>query len=194
MGRTKIKAVKQPDDVTCGPAALKTALTLLDNRISLPRAIRICGTTRHGTSTRKMLKAIRATGKVAAYIRNSSLRHIRTVLSVKKRSKAAIILPYLYSVRDKAPQTDSGHWAVVASYSPAQNRIVLFDSYIGGKSSYRWQSFRNKRWVDYELRKPTRGSRAKEPSARIVKRFDRPLIVVANRNRDLPAFARNRIS
>jgi len=183
-----IKPIKQPDDVTCGPTSLKIALKILGMNRPLNKLIRLCKTNSNGTSTNKMIQAILKLRLSALYVENSTLRHIRTALKTTRKIKRAILVSYLYDLdKDRIPNPESGHWAVVDTYQSNHDRIVLLDSASGKKKSYAWPEFR-RRWVDYDLKRYRLNS--KTPHFKYVRRWQpQGMLVISDQSKNLPHFA-----
>jgi len=187
MTRSRISPIKQPDDNSCGPAALKTALAMLGKRASVSALIDLCKTNKNGTTTRNMLSAIKHLKLSSLVVEKTTLNHLLSALRSPKTIKRAVLVSYLYHI-DKNDQVDpdSGHWAVVSSYKPASGRIVLLDSYTGQKISYPWSEFR-RRWVDKKLKKRKITKRGVE--WKFIKKPEKQLMIVVSQTADsLPKF------
>ena len=153
MGRNKAKTYSQPDETTCGPAALKTALEILGIRKSLPGLVKLCGTNKNGTSVKKLIRAANQLDLAVLTVEWATLRHLHAALRHNSQKPLAVIVDYLYDLdRDYSPDEESGHYATVASFSGRQGKIVLFDSSSGGRKSYLWSEFLD-RWYDYDYRR-----------------------------------------
>lgn len=153
MGRSKAKSHLQPDDRSCGPASLKTALEILGVRKSLGDLIKLCKTNRNGTSPAKLIRAANHLGISVMAVEETTLTHLQNTLKYKSLKPRAVIVDYLYDLKaDFSPHEESGHYAAVASYSASNRRIILFDSSTGTKKSYDWKDFMN-RWCDFEFKK-----------------------------------------
>ena len=188
MSRSRILPIKQPDEDSCGPAALKTALSILGKRSSVSNLIQLCGTNKNGTTTRNMIRAIKKLQLPALVTEKTTLNHVLSALKSSPAQKRAVIVSYLYALDARHnPKPDSGHWAVVSSFKPSTSRIVLFDSYTGQKTSYDWTEFR-KRWIDQTLKRRKLGKRGS--AFRLVRKSERQLmIVVSTQVHDLPKFS-----
>lgn len=187
MGRTHVRPIEQPDEVTCGPSSLKVALDILGKRKSLRSLISLCNTTRQGTTTNKMIQAINTLELSALLIKKTTLRHIKSTLKYHPKKTRAALVFYLYDVDEKnRPHPESGHWAVVRSYSEEKKRIFLFDSYSGKRKSYTWSEFR-RRWQDYELKRRSVKKRGRKFQF-IRKKQPQFMIVLANNPYHLPNF------
>ncbi|MEK7064679.1 MAG: cysteine peptidase family C39 domain-containing protein [Patescibacteria group bacterium] len=180
MGRSKAKTYLQPDDRTCGPASLKTALEILGIRKSLGELIRLCKTNRNGTSPARLIRAANRLGISVLAVEWTTLTHLQNALKHKPLKPRAVIVDYLYDLKaDFSPHEESGHYATVASYSASNRRIILFDSSSGGKKSYDWKDFLD-RWYDFE---------SKKRQAKFVKSWNNHLMLVLARNVNyLPKF------
>lgn len=187
MGRSRARAIRQPDDLTCGPSSLKMALQILGIRRSLDMLIELCRTNRNGTNTVNMIRAINKLGLSVLAVQNSTLHHLQSALRSPTNQARAVLVTYLYDLDEKEdPHPDSGHWAVVSSYLASKSRIVLLDSASGKKKSYDWQDFRN-RWVDYDLKRYKSHGNGKQ--FRFVRCWQpQLLLVVAKDPRHLPKF------
>lgn len=153
MGRTHVSPIQQPDDTTCGPAASKLALQILGTRKSLRFMTGLCRTNRNGTSTINMVKAMNKLGFPVMVVQYATLHHLQSALRYPPNQVRAVMVSYLYEDDDKErPHPDSGHWAVVSSFSASESKIVLLDSAEGRKKSYDWQEFRN-RWTDFDYKR-----------------------------------------
>lgn len=187
MGRSHVTPIHQPDDTTCGPSALKSALTILGKRKSLASLIELCKTNRNGTSTKNMIAAINTLGLPVLVVEFATLHHLQSALKYSPNATRAILVSYLYDLDEQEnPHPDSGHWAVVSSYSARNSRIVLLDSASGKKKSYPWKEFRQ-RWMDYDLkrRKITKGKK----EFKLVRRWQEQLLMVIAKNEaNLPKF------
>jgi predicted double-glycine peptidase len=151
MSRSKAKTHPQPDGYTCGPASLKTALDILGKRVPLDELITICKTGRNGTSVKNLIRAINQLGYPVMAIEWATLRHLQSSLKSLPNEPRAIIVNY-QEIEEADEKDESGHYATVASFSSRDSRIVLFDSYLGGKKSYRWTDFIDI-WYDYDYRR-----------------------------------------
>jgi ABC-type bacteriocin/lantibiotic exporter with double-glycine peptidase domain len=187
MGRSHITPVQQPTDFTCGPAALKTGLHIFGIHKSLPSLIKLCKTTRNGTTTQNLIKAWNSFGFTVLATEYTTLRHLQSALKYSPNNIRAVMVSYLYDLDEKnRPHPDSGHWAVVSSYAASKNRIVLFDSASNTKKSYNWQEFRN-RWRDFDLKR----KKIEEGSQkfRLVRHWEPQLMLVIAKNvESLPKF------
>lgn len=181
MTRSRTTPIKQPDENSCGPAALKMAMTILGKRASISSMIRLCKTNKNGTTTNNMILAIRSLKLAALVLEKTTLRHLLSSLRTSSLQKRAVLVSYLYA-KDRNP--DSGHWAVVSSFKPATGRIVLLDSFTGQKTSYSWLEFR-KRWIDETLRRRYFSAR----KYRFIHKQEKQLMIVLAREAEhLPKF------
>lgn len=188
MGRTHVRPILQPDEITCGPASIKHVLEMFGKRKSLRSLIALCKPTRNGTSAKNMIRALSTLGFVVMSVEKATLKHLISALKHNSTKPRAVIVSYLYydesDTGDKWMQT--GHWAAVSSFSASRNRIVLFDSYFGKRKSYTWSDFRE-RWMDYDLIR--RKFTAKKKSYRYIKKWQRQMaIIIAKDMAHLPAF------
>lgn len=191
MGRSKVITQRQPDDVTCGPTALKHALSALGKRYSVETLVDICKTNRNGTSTKNMIRAVQKLGLATLTVEYATLHHLQSALRNSQHATRAILVTYLYDkqAEKNIPHPDSGHWAMVSAYSASKSRIILLDSNTGKKKSYGWADFRQ-RWMDYDLARvrvhtPTSGKKF-----RLVKKWQRQLmVVIAREPKHLPKFS-----
>lgn len=190
MGRSHVSAIRQPDDQTCGPAALKIALAVLGKRRSLKTLINLCKTNRNGTSTRNLITAINKLGFSALAVEYATLHHLQSALRYPPNQMRAVLVSYLYDLDEKdRPHIDSGHWAVVSSYSSRSSRIILLDSSTGKKKSYPWISFRD-RWMDFDLKRKLLHRRGRR--FQLVRRWQQQMmIVIAKDQENLPKFKIN---
>ncbi len=180
MGRSKAKTHLQPDDRTCGPTSLKTALEILGMRKSLGDLIKLCKTNRNGTSPAKLIRAANSLGVSVLAVEWTTLTHLQNALKHQSLKPRAVIVDYLYDLKaDFSPHEESGHYAAVASYSASNRRIVLFDSSTGTKKSYDWKDFLC-RWCDFEF---------KRRSGKLIKSWNnRLMFVLAKDPKHLPQF------
>lgn len=187
MGRSHIKPIQQPDDTTCGPAALKHALAMFGRRKSLDSLMQLCSTNRNGTSTKSMIHAANKLGYAVLVVEYATLHHLQSALKYQPNQVRAVLVSYLYDLDDKdRPHPESGHWAAVSSYRPSQSRIVLLDSASAKKKSYEWSDFRS-RWMDFDLKRRRVSAHSKH--FKLVRRWQQQLMVVmARRPEDLPDF------
>lgn len=187
MGRSHVTPIHQPDDTTCGPSALKSALAILGKRKSLASLIELCKTTRNGTSTENMIAAVNKHGLPALVLEYATLHHLQSALKYSPNAPRAVLVSYLYDLDEKdRPHPDSGHWAVVTSYSARNSRIVLLDSASGKKKSYPWKEFRD-RWMDYDLKR--RKIKKGKKEFKLVRRWQEQLMMVIAKKKDnLPKF------
>jgi ABC-type bacteriocin/lantibiotic exporter with double-glycine peptidase domain len=187
MGRTHVTPIQQPDNTTCGPAALKLAFEIFGKHKSLSTLIKLCKTTKNGTSTKNMIAVANKAGYAVEVVQYATLHHLQSALRYPPNNVRAVLVSYLYDLDEKdRPHPDSGHWAVVSSYAASKSRIVLMDSSTGGKKSYAWSDFR-RRWMDYDLkrRKITRRGHA----FRLVKSWQQQLLMIIAKNEEsLPLF------
>lgn len=191
MGRTEIKPIRQPDDYTCGPTALKHALSILGIRKSIKNLVSLCMTNNNGTSTKHMINAILRCRLAAMLVERATLKNIRSVLRYTSKHIRAILVCYLYDTDIHGfPMTESGHWATVSSFSSARGKIILFDSYTGSRKSYPWPDFRN-RWIAYDLKR--RLVSKFENKFTIIRKWQpQQIIVIARDSRDFPKFSSRR--
>jgi ABC-type bacteriocin/lantibiotic exporter with double-glycine peptidase domain len=187
MGRSKVSPIQQPTDFTCGPVSLKLAMAIFNKRISLEESTALCRTTRNGTSTKNLIMAFNKLGIYVLAIEYATLRHLRSALSHTQNKKRAILVSYLYDLKEnEKPHPDSGHWAVVSSYRSDLSRIILLDSASAQKKSYAWNDFRE-RWIDYDLKRRKLNKRGR--SFQMVKSWwPQLLLVVSPHQKDLPKF------
>jgi len=187
MGRSHISPVQQPTDYTCGPAALKTALHIFNIHKSLPSLIKLCKTTRNGTSTQNLIRAWNTLGFHVLAVEYATLTHLQNSLKYSLYNVRAVLVSYLYDLDNKnKPHPESGHWAAVSSFSASKNRIVLFDSASNTKKSYNWQDFR-KRWKDYDWKRKRIGG--KGHTFKLVRHWQPQLMLVIARDvESLPKF------
>lgn len=187
MGRSHVYPIHQPDETTCGPSAIKLALEILGKKKSLRSLVELCQTTRNGTSTKHMIRALNKLGYTVLAIEYATLRHIQSALKYPPNQPRAILIDYLYDLNDnKTPHLESGHWAVVSTYSARNSRIVLLDSYTGKKKSYPWKEFR-KRWMDYDLKRKKLYKRGRK--FMLVRRWQQQfMMVIAKTDDNLPKF------
>ncbi len=188
MGRSHIVPLLQPDDVTCGPTALKHALAVLGKRKSVSTLTDLCKTNRNGTTTKHMIQAITELGYSVVAVEYSTLHHLQSALKYRPNQPRAVIVSYLYwRDEDDIPHPETGHWALVSSYLASKSRVVLLDSYTGQKRSYAWSDFRG-RWMDYDLKRK-RVAKDKQ-QFRWIKQWQRQLmLVIAKTPEDLPKFS-----
>lgn len=186
MSRSHVTPLQQPDEDSCGPVALKMALTILGKRISTAKLIELCRTNTNGTTTNNMIRAIKKLGIPALVVEKTTLNHLLSALG-KSRQKRAVLVSYLYAMdEDDNPKPDSGHWAVVSSYKPSTSRIVLLDSYAGQKTSYQWNDFR-KRWIDETLKRRKMGKRGGK--YKLIHKAEKQLMIVLSTHvESLPKF------
>lgn len=188
MGRSHISPTQQPTDVTCGPTALKTALKILDIHTSLESLIKLCKTTRNGTSTHNIIRAINSLGLPVLAVEYATLTHIQSALKYSPNNVRAVLVSYLYELDEKnRPHPDSGHWAAVSSFSASKNKIVLFDSASKTKKSYYWQEFR-RRWKDYDWKR--KKITARSYKFRLVRHWQPQLMLILAKDAEsLPSFS-----
>lgn len=187
MGRSHAIPIQQPDDTTCGPSALKSALAILGKRKSLENLTDLCQTNRNGTSTKNMIAAVNKLGLPVLVVEYATLHHLQSALKYSPNAPRAVLVSYLYDLDEKEdPHPDSGHWAVVSSYSARNSRIVLLDSTTGKKKSYPWKEFRD-RWMDYDLKRRKLKKRGRK--FRLIRRWQEQLMmVIAKDDKSLPKF------
>jgi len=179
--------IQQPSNNTCGPAAMKTALHIFGIHKSLEALIELCKTTRNGTTTKNLIQAWNSLGFAVLAVEYSTLTHVQSALKSTPNMMRAILVSYLYDLDNKQrPHPDSGHWAVVSSYSASKNRIILFDSASSSRKSYNWQEFRN-RWKDYDLKRKKITSRGHK--FQLIRHWQPQLMLVIAKHPDhLPKF------
>lgn len=187
MGRSHVSAIQQPDDTTCGPSALKIALAVLGKRKSLSTLIDLCRTTRNGTSAANMVAAVNKLGLPALMVEYATLHHLQSALKYSPNNPRAVLVSYLYDLDERdRPHPESGHWAVVSSFSGRRSRIVLLDSATSKKKSYAWMKFRE-RWMDYDLKRKRLKKRGKK--FHLVRRWQQQLLMIIARDvANLPNF------
>jgi ABC-type bacteriocin/lantibiotic exporter with double-glycine peptidase domain len=187
MGRSKATPVPQPDDLSCGPSALKVALEIVGKRKSLSYLYKLCKTNNNGVTTKHMIEAINKLGFSVEVVEYATLHHLQSALRYPANHMRASMVSYLSELDQKdRPHPESGHWATVASYAASKSRIILFDSSSGGsKTSYAWSNFRT-RWMDYDYKRRKIGKRGK---FKLVKKWQQQLLlVIAKDENDLPWF------
>jgi len=187
MGRTHIKPIQQPDDITCGPTSLKHALEVVGKRVSMKRLISLCKTGRNGTSTKHMIEAANKLGLSVLVMEYATLHHLQSALKYRPKEQRAVIVSYLYDLDDKyRPQEESGHWAMVASYLASKYRVVLLDSATGKRKSYDWADFRSRWWdFDYKRKRVKKNSK----KFRLIRKWQPQLMMVVARDPEsLPYF------
>ncbi len=187
MGRSKVAPLQQPTDESCGPSALKMALEILGKRRSIESLIELCKTNKNGTSTKNLIEAINKLGFSALLIEYATLRHVQSALKCKPDQMRAAMVTYLYDTdKNQKHDIDSGHWAVVCSYSASKGRVVLLDSASAKKKSYAWSEFRE-RWKDFDLKR--RRVSGEERKFKLVKKWQpQLLLVIAREDSHLPKF------
>lgn len=184
MSRKKTKPFTQPDKEACGPAALKNTLKLFNMRKSYDQLYDLCKTTKNGTSVENLIQAANRLGFYVMSIEWATLTHLQNALKSPSAATRAVIVDYLY--KDEEPHEETGHYAVVASYSARSSRVILFDSYSGTKKSYLWTDFLD-RWYDYDYKRV----KAKHSIRRYNlyrKWHNRLLLVIAKQPEHLPKF------
>ncbi len=185
MPRSKAKFHIQPDDFSCGPASLKTALEILDKKYTLNELITACSTNRrHGTSVINLIKGINSLGYPVLAIEWATLRHLQSALKPIVDTPRAVIMNY----QEYAPtvEKENGHYATVAKFSSRTSRIFLFDTNVGGKKSYKWTDFIDI-WWDFDYRRIKNSVRNRKfKLAR--KYYNRLMIIIAKKVEDLPVF------
>lgn len=186
MGRSKTKPYPQPDDKTCGPVSLKTALAILGKRKSLTDLIPLCRTNKNGTSVKNLIGAINQLGYPVLAVEWATLRHLQSALKSNPGEPRAAIVNY--QEIDAADEKDeSGHYAAVAKFSARDSRIVLFDSFSAQKKSYKWTDFIDL-WYDYDYRRIHK-SHPKNSFKLGRKFYNRLLLIIAQKAQDLPRFS-----
>ena len=186
MSRSKAKSHAQPDDYTCGPASLKTALDILGRRVSLTSLIPLCKTTKNGTSVKNLISAINHLGYPVLAVEWATLHHLQSALKYQLDQPRGVIVNY-QEIDDGDPEDESGHYATVAGYSSRDSRIILFDSYSGKKKSYKWTDFIDI-WYDYDFRRIRRHHRGQQ--FKLTRRFyNRLLLIVTKDISHLPKYS-----
>ena len=188
MGRTKVNTILQPDEQSCGPVSLKHALQILGKRKSISSLTKLCKTSRNGTATKNMIKAINTLGYSVLVVERATLHHLVSSLRYHSNKPRAVIVDYLYSLENTEDELwwESGHWAAVSAFHPSQSKIVVFDSHSGTKKSYEWQNFR-RRWLDYDVMKKKASPRSKK--FRSFRRWRKQLLLVVSSDpKHLPKF------
>lgn len=188
MGRNKVKPLQQPDDTTCGPIAIKHALSIFGKRKSVKLIRKVCNTNRNGTTTKNMIRGLNKLGYSVMLVEYATLHHLQSALKYRPGEQRAAILSYLYDMDDNDnPHPESGHWAAVSSYLPSKSRIVIFDSSLARKHSYDWSEFR-RRWADYDLKRQ-KAPPSRNTKFRLVKKWQQQmLLIVAAEPSHLPKF------
>lgn len=187
MGRSHAKPIQQPDDTTCGPSALKIALSIFGVKKSLSSLIDLCKTNSNGTSTKNLIHAANTLGFSVLAVEYSTLAHLQSALKYTPNNLRAIMVSYLYDLDEKErPHPDSGHWATVSSYLPSKNRIVLLDSATAKHKSYNWQDFRA-RWFDFDLKRKRLSKTGKK--FKLIRHWQPQLMLIVARDaKHLPKF------
>lgn len=187
MGRSHVEPMQQPTNYTCGPAALKKALEVLSIRKPLESLIRLCKTSKNGTSTPNLINAATSLGCAVLTIEYATLKHLVRALKYSPHKIRAVMVSYLYDLDEQSrPHPDSGHWAVVASYQASKNRIVLLDSSTAQRKSYAWADFRA-RWKDYDWKRKRTGKRTRR--FKLIRHWQPQLMMIlAKDSKHLPRF------
>lgn len=185
MGRSKAKPHPQPDEFTCGPASLKTALDIIGRRVSLTHLTGLCRTTKNGTSVKNLIKAVNRLGYPVLAIEWATLRHLQSALKTLPDQPRAVIVNY-QEIDTGDKKDESGHYATVARFSARDSRIQLFDSYTGKKKSYKWTRFIDL-WYDYDFRRIKTARRHRQ--FRLARKYyNRLMLVIATDPDFLPKF------
>jgi ABC-type bacteriocin/lantibiotic exporter with double-glycine peptidase domain len=188
MGRKKILPIKQPDETTCGPTAIKTALQILGKKHSFDSIKGLCKTNRNGTTFTNMICALNKLGYHVLAVQYATLHHIQSALKYTPSNIRAVMVNYLYRIENNKPKPTSGHYATVSSYSASKSRIYVFDSYSGRKVSYSWVDFRN-RWKDYDLKRRKSQNKQGDYTYKLIKRWQNQLmLVITATKKELPKF------
>lgn len=134
-----------------------------------------------------MITAVNKLGLPALVVEYATLHHLQSALKYTPNAPRAVLVSYLYDLDEKdEPHPESGHWAVVSSYSARNSRIVLLDSASGKKKSYAWKEFRD-RWMDYDLKR--RKIKKGKKEFKLVRRWQEQLMmVIAKDEKNLPKF------
>lgn len=189
MGRSHVQPVKQPDEVSCGPATLQTILRIFDIHAPMPLLYELCRTNSQGTNTRNMIRAIRMLGFWVQYRKNGRLTDMKKALAKRRDNTCAVCVPYLYGGPHSNPKEDSGHWATVASLGRESKTITLFDSYEGKRKTYSWRNFRS-RWWDYSMKKRPTHTNKTQSRRKFSKQWKQGIMItVALRETSLPTSA-----
>lgn len=151
----------------------------------------LCRTNRNGTSTKNLVAAANKLGYSVLLVEFATLTHLTNALKYKPNHPRAVLVSYLYDLDEKDnPHPESGHWAMVSSFSPSKNRIVLLDSASAQKKSYAWADFRS-RWMDFDLKRRKISARSKR--YKLVRKWQQQLLFIMARDpKDLPRFADSR--
>jgi len=187
MGRSHAKPIQQPDDTTCGPSALKIALSIMSVKKPLKGLIELCKTNRNGTTTKNLIHAINALGFSVLAVEYATLKHLQSALKYPSNNIRVTMVSYLYDLDEKQkPHPDSGHWAVVSSYAASKSRIILLDSATAKHKSYDWADFRS-RWMDFDLKRKKTSKTGKH--FKLIRHWQPQLmLVIAKKSEDLPKF------
>lgn len=178
MPRSKTKPTPQPNEFTCGPASLKTALDIVGIKKSLSSLTKLCKTSHDGTTNHNLAQAAVKSGACALIIENATLKHLIHSLQWSHSHRRALIVNYIYrQTKNQTLHEDSGHLSVVSSYSQTNHKIYLLDPYSSQKKSYFWPNFLA-RWYDVDL----------DPVSNRKKYHIRPLIIIAKNQAGLPKF------
>lgn len=134
-----------------------------------------------------MIGAVNKLGLPTLVVEYATLHHLQSVLKYSPNEPRAVLVSYLYDLDEKdEPHPESGHWAVVSSYSARNSRIVLLDSASGKKKSYAWKEFRD-RWMDYDLKR--RKIKKGKKEFKLVRKWQEQLMmVIARDEKNLPKF------
>jgi ABC-type bacteriocin/lantibiotic exporter with double-glycine peptidase domain len=166
---------------------MKIALHIFGIHKSLESLIKLCKTTRNGTTTKNLIHAWNSFGFSVLAVEYSTLTHLQSALKYSSNTLRAVMVSYLYDLDTRyRPHPDSGHWAVVSSYAASKNRIVLFDSASNTRKSYNWQDFRE-RWTDFDWKRKKVGG--KGHTFKLIRHWQPQLmLVVAKDPKHLPNF------
>ena len=134
-----------------------------------------------------MIAAVNKLGFSVLAVEYATLHHLQSALRYPPNQPRAVLVSYLYDLDEKdRPHPESGHWAVVSSYSARKSRIILLDSSTAKKKSYQWEEFRD-RWMDYDLKRQRVGKRGRK--FKLVRRWQQQLLlVIAQKESHLPKF------
>lgn len=187
MGRSHAKPIQQPDNRSCGPAALKVALSILSVKKSLSTLRELCKTNRNGTNTKNLIRAINGLGFTVLAVEYATLKHLQSALKYPPNDVRAVMVSYLYDLNEKQePHPDSGHWAVVSSYSASKSRIFLLDTSSAKRKSYDWADFRE-RWFDFDFKRKKLSKRGRR--FKLIRHWQPQLMLVIAKNPDnVPKF------
>ena len=186
MGRSHITPIHQPDDTTCGPSALKTAMEIFGKHKSLDTLIDLCKTNSSGTTTPNLIAAANKLGYSVLAVEYATLHHLQGRSNIRPTGQGQRSLPISMIWTKRTSPSGFRTLGSGIFIFRAQKPHRAFGQHHRQKKSYQWEAFRE-RWMDFDLKRKKIKKRGKK--YKMIRRWQQqPLIILAKVPSDLPKF------